>query len=756
MTLALTFVTPLLLLGLLASFIPLVLHLLSSVRAQETYFPTLRFLRMSMEKTARRRRIQHWLLLLLRTVLLALLAMGVAEPVSEAVGGWLTGRRYATAIILDNSMSMAARSGATTRFDRAKAEATALLAGDHKPSLAAVLTTNEGLVSKNLTGELNSLREGVAGAGVGAGRAPIARRLEQAIEMLRDDSTPQRSVYLFSDLQRVSFEEVSRMKQLADASDIHLLIVNTAEPKVRNVGVSSLDVAGQQVVDEILEITATLTNSSPTDSTVNVGLWVDGRETGQRLRKTLRAAGREGSSATVRFHHRFGEVGAVTGQVRVDLDDDLARDNVRRFSLTVGGRIRALVVRGEAPTTDPAALDPVMMLRVALDPYGAGDAPWSILPTVIEADEFAEASLANADVAFFCNVPSFTAAQAGAVARFVRGGGTAVLFLGPDVQAANYNERFLQAIPAEGGLLPGRLVEAVGQVGPDADAAAVDWVDLAHPYLKGLYENHADYLSVLVQRYYRLAASARPGKVLMRLDNGDPLLQVKRFGAGRVVLCATTASPRWSNLPVTGLFLPMAARMSLLAPENLGSNDTYLAGAQVTIRPGRGRGAAGGAQTLPKGAAIQVTAPGHDAEGKVRVKSLPVRKTREGNLAVFTDTSVPGVYRWKLLLPGVGPDDKLPAGAFAVNPPGVESRLEAYSPEQFKDSLQKLGCRRVYVAGTVEQVNRAAADDARGRNWWDLMLAAAILLLVVEAVVANRFRKQEEPAILAHLNPRVA
>ena len=124
MILALTFATPLLLLGLLASLIPLALHLLSSVRAQETYFPTLRFLQRSMEKTARRRRIQHWLLLLLRMGLLAMLAMSVSEPISDAVGGWFSGRRYATVIVLDNSLSMAARSEATSRFDRARTEAT--------------------------------------------------------------------------------------------------------------------------------------------------------------------------------------------------------------------------------------------------------------------------------------------------------------------------------------------------------------------------------------------------------------------------------------------------------------------------------------------------------------------------------------------------------------------------------------------------------------------------------------------------------
>ena len=158
----------------------------------------------------------------------------------------------------------------------------------------------------------------------------------------------------------------------------------------------------------------------------------------------------------------------------------------------------------------------------------------------------------------------------------------------------------------------------------------------------------------------------------------------------------------------------------------------------------------------PGSTAVHVTVPARDADGKTRLASLPVRRTDEGDLVTFTDTAVTGVYRWKLVLPGVGPDDKLPAGTFCVNPHGAECNLEAIGADEFKASLRELGCRRVYVASTVEGVNKAASADAEGRNWWDLLLMLAVLVLVVEAVVANRFRKQDSPAILAHLNPRVA
>ncbi len=68
------------LLGLLAAGIPVVLHLLNRVRSPIVPFPTLRFLRITAMKTSRRRQLQHWLLLLLRMAVFALIAAGVAQP----------------------------------------------------------------------------------------------------------------------------------------------------------------------------------------------------------------------------------------------------------------------------------------------------------------------------------------------------------------------------------------------------------------------------------------------------------------------------------------------------------------------------------------------------------------------------------------------------------------------------------------------------------------------------------------------------
>ncbi|MFB3892754.1 MAG: BatA domain-containing protein [Phycisphaerae bacterium] len=758
----LKFVAPLLLLGLLAALIPWLLHLLSSVRAQEVFFPTLRFLKLSMEKTARRRRIQHWLLLAVRTLLLAMLCLAVAQPITAALGGWMGYGRAAAVLLVDNSYSMAAREGQFSRFDKATAEAKALLGGEEKPAQAGLLLTNSGTVTP-LTARLEDVRTDLGKTTIGYGPGALAERFSMAVEMLdKEKSLPRKAIYIFSDLQASSLARLveSPAGSFASHKDIHVFIINTGAKPVDNVGITDLEITGRRVVDSELRLMARLENSSPAGKRVHVGLRVDGQPVGNTTSQDLAASGTTASVAMVALpSYRPTKPGPVSGEVYIEEGDDLPIDNIRRFSLDIGGKVNALVVRGPRTADDPWWMDSGARVLVALQPF-ADKAPWPIVPTVIEAEQFAANDLAGVDAAFFSDVPSFTPEQASAITEFVRKGGTAVFFLGPSVQADNYNLRFAGDANA---LLPARLAGAVGEIGPAARADKLGWVDKDHPYLKDLWPSMADYLTspVNVQRAFlfepRKASLGDRGRedltgtVLARLkdQSGPPLIVVRNVEAGRAVTIVTTSSPRWSNFSSQPLFMPLVVRMALLARKDLWRDNTYGADSKVTIRVASAPGAADDtAKAPPAQVPVKVTLPAADAEGNTAIETLAARKTPGGYEADFLKTGAPGLYRWTA-------GDGEMAGQFAVNPEGQEARLQPVSPDDLKAKLKDLGLDRVYIAPSVTEADVLAAKDAEGRNWWDVLAAVAVVLLVAEAVISNRRRAGEE-AIPAHLNPKIA
>jgi len=343
------------------------------------------------------------------------------------------------------------------RFVRATAAAEDLLSGERKPALACLLNSTGPTADGELTSRLETLRKALAAGQIDFGATSLAQRFSRAVETLNSQSNPRKAIYVFCDFQRVGWAPLLKLSNLPEAEDTHLFIVNCAPPAVNNVGITDVQVDGGAIVDGRAQIVATVRNSSLAGRTVELVLRIDGAKRPQKVIRQLAAAGKAGDTAEVRFGYRFSQAGPVTGEVRLTQDDDLLVDNVRRFALAVGPKLRALVVRGQAPPDADWWVDPAVMLHKQLDwrtPAQREQMLWPIRTNVIDWKSLSPEKLADADVAFFCEVPTFSAAAARAVDGFVRRGGTAVFFLGPEVQPASYNQHFT---PPDGLLPPLRI-----------------------------------------------------------------------------------------------------------------------------------------------------------------------------------------------------------------------------------------------------------------------------------------------------------
>ena len=80
---SLAFLVPLFLLGVAGIVVPIVVHLTRRQRRNVVHFPSLMFLEKIPYQEQRRRRIQHWFLLSLRALALALVA--IALPIVGAI-----------------------------------------------------------------------------------------------------------------------------------------------------------------------------------------------------------------------------------------------------------------------------------------------------------------------------------------------------------------------------------------------------------------------------------------------------------------------------------------------------------------------------------------------------------------------------------------------------------------------------------------------------------------------------------------------
>jgi hypothetical protein len=104
----LSWINPLYLSGLLLLALPVLIHLVQKQHSQGMRFPSLMFLKQIPQREKRRLEIRHWLLLVLRCLLLLLIVLAFARPFFNTEGGanGLEPERQDSVIVLDRSYSM--------------------------------------------------------------------------------------------------------------------------------------------------------------------------------------------------------------------------------------------------------------------------------------------------------------------------------------------------------------------------------------------------------------------------------------------------------------------------------------------------------------------------------------------------------------------------------------------------------------------------------------------------------------------------
>src|SRR2546421_183810 len=200
-----TFLHPLALLGLAAAGIPALLHLLERRVPPEAEFPPIRYLSEAERQSARRLKLRHLLLLVLRTTLIALIVMAAARPLVRSRGAVGGGAHEPTALalILDNSPSSGAVVDGHPLIERLKTVVRAAISRA-APGDRLWLMLSDGVArAGSRDALLATVDSGVPGwRGVDlTGAVAGARRVVDA------EPLPGREVAVVSDLQRTTLGE---------------------------------------------------------------------------------------------------------------------------------------------------------------------------------------------------------------------------------------------------------------------------------------------------------------------------------------------------------------------------------------------------------------------------------------------------------------------------------------------------------------------------------------------------------------------
>src|SRR5271166_5633330 len=214
-----TFAAPLFLLAALAGLIPVFVHLIHRRKARVVHYSTLRFLRISVQRTRRRKYIEDMSFLAVRVAVLLLIAVGLARPaLSNLATLWGRGRTAAIAIVLDNSASMAVVDGGRPRFDTARQAAEQVLARLRVGDQVALLPTGgpPGPELGRLFRTHETVQQALDQCRPTYERADLAAKLHQARDLLAQADAPSKEIYVLTDDQSLSWEGLKEPAQEDD------------------------------------------------------------------------------------------------------------------------------------------------------------------------------------------------------------------------------------------------------------------------------------------------------------------------------------------------------------------------------------------------------------------------------------------------------------------------------------------------------------------------------------------------------------
>ncbi|MHB1423572.1 MAG: BatA domain-containing protein [Gemmataceae bacterium] len=578
------FLAPYMLGGLLACGIPIALHFFYRSRYRTVPWAAMKFLLASIEQTSRRLRFQELLLLCLRVTVLALLALALARPSTTTARGG-QGDAVDAVLLIDTSLSMAARDGvappnpgndpylsslkqfaaadgSVTRLDRAKAAALAVLSSlpAHSTTQAISISDRATLLGPQMPSHLDQARQLVTDIEVSHLGSDLLPGVSEAAATLRRGQSPNKELYLFSDMQKRGWE--SQAASLADKMrDIHgfarVHLVHCANRTPDNAAIVALTPQSSLRTGERADFAVLVRNTGAGAlRNLSVSLEVDGKAAERDTRPLDEL--KPGETRAVLLTGLLERPGRRILTARLKTDD-LEADNRFDQVIVVHDRFGILLVDGAPNEHEPRSAGSYFLQHALNLPVQVTTAPRA-----------SPRLLANKDLCILVNVRleptgkndggNLSLEFVKELAAFVREGHAAMIFAGDRVEPESYNRLLFE----QHHLLPMKIAHIV-----DAPAGKSWTLDRqsagSHPFAK--FREEAGYAGVDRVEVRRILELEKPAAaagaldethVLLRYSNGAAAIASrKRPGEGEVMLFTTSVSdPRWTDWFISPAFVP--------------------------------------------------------------------------------------------------------------------------------------------------------------------------------------------------------
>lgn len=685
-----TFLAPSVLWGLALASLPLIIHLLSLRNTKEVRFSTLRFIKELKTETLRRLRIRQWVLILLRTLVIAFLILMIARPVQRGfLPAWMAGEiESQIVIILDNSASMALETEEGTQLEKAKKQIPRLLATLEPNTVLEIHQTNpparifQG--RKIDLGSVNHLLRRVT-------QSHGADRLWSVVDSVLTEITgteANRECFILSDFQDYPRNWQRNIKVAQDAAGNQtnpwrfycLSQSGTGE----NLSIRDLNVVSQiKLPNQLLKLNVKIGNSGSLErKNAPVELYLNEHRLGQVV-STFPPQG----TKDFLFQVYPEKSGLIQGRFTLP-KDDFSLDDQLTFELSIPNQITCSVLS--------SSKDESFLLLSALEAIDGGSGFLDIDPYIDPNPK--RLFLDNTDILLVHDPGPMSVSAVEDIQFFLRRGGGLIWFAG-DQSAQSSKESVLSLI---------KIPEVITTIMLEGESFfSVLYDENSDPLLGDLGIRNLQEELPQIFGYNKVIRQSN-GRPLLSLDNGDPFL-LEYSGPGKPVFYFTSPlNLEWNDLAMRGLCVPLLHRLIVILATDESNTASVIVDQPKQIRIGREKIQATWEVDLPSGKSIMVI-PDYNQE------SLVINQTTEvGSYSVLADGEL--------------------FTSFSVHLPPSEEPLRRASPDLILNGLGPESARWVEASLSLESVIK---EIRFGKSLWRLFLILVLAVLAIEMIVSR-------------------
>jgi len=705
--------------ALASVLVPILIHLLLRRRKRVMQWAAMDLLQRAMRRDRRRQRVERWMLLVARCLLLALAGLAIAQPLLGGAGGLAQPMRTLWVVIDDGATSAERLASGGTVLDRSVDEARRAIATIGPGDRIGVITASEPVRraidpptadGARVESFLASLEPSFTGSDLG-------QALREAATAARDDEGTTTEVLLLSSFRRGSL----------DLSMTPPALEGTWPTGAKLAVMAPLLVSSSNAwISEIEALRRGDDAGSDGDRPLRVRVERGGSTLPRDARRVTVAGGGGAADLTLDAGERRASVDlrlrseqaptAAPAPIEVILDADAQPRDDQRFALLPSEqapRVLVLDRRSFSGRADLERLSSGAWMARAVAPSVGG----KMQVDEIDPGSLDRAMLGRAEVVIAAR-PDLLVADGWSMLRdFVDGGGSLIVTPAPEEIGQRWVERFRTA------LVPTWRIDAEVEHKDDVWRLAPEQPPSATLRMLG---SELSILSapVTVSRRLRARAPAADAESALLFDDGEPLLLAGRSSTQHGWVMLLTAAPEleWTDLPVRPLMVPLMQELVRQGRRLARGEETAYTGVQVTAP----RGAV---MLVPRDAALGSTANPAGVSGATS-------PGRGGSITVGID----GRTREPVVRPGVYDaldESGRTLGAIAVNVDHRRTNIEPNAPAAVDAWLRASGSWTV-LGDANEGQRDAIATTARAEGSWSLvLLIIAAFVALMELILAR-------------------